>query len=827
VPLLAELQRQREERMHPELREVYRRQVKATAERKAREKKQEGDDSKNMAIAAKQYLYMKKFLVWASWSKWLRRRLAWHATVDNGIRARIVRRWFRYSRRRMFEHIRMRVAKDWHIRRKGELTFRNWVQWLEGRRLMRISNEERALQYSANTTQDKAFKGWAALAKWSRAVRHYRHTRLARIFVAWATFSRGRRGRRAAKKAAEEEARRRLAATQESLAAEEEERRQAQEAADYNTQLAEFLQEAEKAAITASAEDARREADKRAKHRKLVQRFEDDSRRWRERQRARLFEKFEREWVKRIQTGTDEAREEARDWAIDGKGSSSVIMEMARNLLIVTDLKSANVEGSEFTAIMSLQDGCVHFIREAAPDADPPVPERIDFNIDDMTVQEAREVAICHYAAEKAMARKAVLVAEREASHLHLKRSLGALLMQRAWRRVLAKRAAIAKIQVFVEQMVDPYSGDVYYMENGCRDVVSYHIGLAMHQKSERERQERETKEIVEQTTKQKKGLFGRKGKSKKDKEKEKAKAADAAAAAAAFDESVLVAAIEKGKAMAGRHYEMMRMLGNDGRPKIMVVAAGALAKSLENPDLDDGVQDVGQVGVLDQAAIEALRTLYKKPDWALRVNADGQIFYQRFWWPPKKVKAKHDEDDDDDMDAASAGGARQRVGSYGSYGDGAGEELPEVLDAPPEGYILCRACNVDFAIRKCNGPECDGYHYCFACFSQYHPLEHPDYSKHWAPTVSIRVPVRPNGALRDADLPLHLRQKRRPVPEKKRRLFGNVRRIGGFNFKTPDLSKKKTFDFVKKDNKNEAPSARKKREQAEKEAADLRELDA
>jgi hypothetical protein len=65
---------------------------------------------------------------------------------------------------------------------------------------------------------------------------------------------------------------------------------------------------------------------------------------------------------------------------------------------------------------------------------------------------------------------------------------------------------------------------------------------------------------------------------------------------------------------------------------------------------------------------------------------------------------------------------------------------------SPPYGYAMCAACGLDFATRQCFGQECHGYLYCYNCFGLYHPLDHPEYAKHWDVEVSSAVPVKPGG---------------------------------------------------------------------------------
>jgi hypothetical protein len=49
----------------------------------------------------------------------------------------------------------------------------------------------------------------------------------------------------------------------------------------------------------------------------------------------------------------------------------------------------------------------------------------------------------------------------------------------------------------------------------------------------------------------------------------------------------------------------------------------------------------------------------------------------------------------------------------------------------PPKGLLRCFVCQQMFADRRCAGPGCDGYCYCWSCWSQYHPLDSDEFRDH------------------------------------------------------------------------------------------------
>ena len=49
----------------------------------------------------------------------------------------------------------------------------------------------------------------------------------------------------------------------------------------------------------------------------------------------------------------------------------------------------------------------------------------------------------------------------------------------------------------------------------------------------------------------------------------------------------------------------------------------------------------------------------------------------------------------------------------------------------PPRGRLLCFACHLDLADRRCLGAGCDGYAYCWHCWDAYHPLDQPEFAAH------------------------------------------------------------------------------------------------
>ncbi len=49
----------------------------------------------------------------------------------------------------------------------------------------------------------------------------------------------------------------------------------------------------------------------------------------------------------------------------------------------------------------------------------------------------------------------------------------------------------------------------------------------------------------------------------------------------------------------------------------------------------------------------------------------------------------------------------------------------------PPRGFPLCFNCQVQLADRRCLGPECNGYLFCWDCWSTHHPAASAEYSAH------------------------------------------------------------------------------------------------
>lgn len=64
----------------------------------------------------------------------------------------------------------------------------------------------------------------------------------------------------------------------------------------------------------------------------------------------------------------------------------------------------------------------------------------------------------------------------------------------------------------------------------------------------------------------------------------------------------------------------------------------------------------------------------------------------------------------------------------------------------PPPLYIMCQACGIDFSRRCCSGAGCDGYQYCWSCFTTYHSRESAEWNSHWDSAVSTRVYVKKTG---------------------------------------------------------------------------------
>jgi hypothetical protein len=48
-----------------------------------------------------------------------------------------------------------------------------------------------------------------------------------------------------------------------------------------------------------------------------------------------------------------------------------------------------------------------------------------------------------------------------------------------------------------------------------------------------------------------------------------------------------------------------------------------------------------------------------------------------------------------------------------------------------PRGSLLCFACQAQLADRRCRGEDCNGYMYCWDCWSSFHPAEDPRYCSH------------------------------------------------------------------------------------------------
>lgn len=183
---------------------------------------------------------------------------------------------------------------------------------------------------------------------------------------------------------------------------------------------------------------------------------------------------------------------------------------------------------------------------------------------------------------------------------------------------------------------------------------------------------------------------------------------------------------------------------------------------------------------------------LHGPADWVMRVAPEGHGYYERRYQPPPRLRAKSEmgmstigrsvsfflPDGDGDDEAADAGGTAMPGAEYGADGK------PNQVTAPPEGYTLCAVCGADFADRRCHGDECDGSPYCYNCFQSYHPRDHEQYAAHWS--TFARIPVRPYERLRDDDLPLHLRSKRRARPTNKPRLPGQSTANLGLSRLTP-----------------------------------------
>ena len=85
-------------------------------------------------------------------------------------------------------------------------------------------------------------------------------------------------------------------------------------------------------------------------------------------------------------------------------------------------------------------------------------------------------------------------------------------------------------------------------------------------------------------------------------------------------------------------------------------------------------------------------------------------------------------------------------------------------LSLPPPGYVMCGACGVDFARRECHGAGCDGYAYCWSCFKAYHPADDAAWASHWEVGAWRHVCVKPGGVPTPAEVSLMAAHKPRRV---------------------------------------------------------------
>lgn len=120
--------------------------------------------------------------------------------------------------------------------------------------------------------------------------------------------------------------------------------------------------------------------------------------------------------------------------------------------------------------------------------------------------------------------------------------------------------------------------------------------------------------------------------------------------------------------------------------------------------------------------------SLFFMPDWCMRTKEDGSVMYMRLHATAR---------------AARAGSPRKAASVLAAEA----EEMTS-RETPPEEYIMCAACGVDFATRQCHGDECEAYPFCFACFAAYHPRDHATYARHWHASQWSRMYVRPAAQL-------------------------------------------------------------------------------
>lgn len=165
-----------------------------------------------------------------------------------------------------------------------------------------------------------------------------------------------------------------------------------------------------------------------------------------------------------------EEKEKQLSYIVGVRAMSELETEMSR-IMTAKELSHVQQEYSIFTAEVDLKDGCIHFRRGPLPAGwcgvpTAPAKPEADYNLDSMRLTEAREVAIDFFASKKAIELRERMLDAKAKDDVKRSRDSAAAKWQHAWRmRQLRFRTLYEHLRLRLELRVDPYSGELYYLD--------------------------------------------------------------------------------------------------------------------------------------------------------------------------------------------------------------------------------------------------------------------------------------------------------------------------------------------------------------------------
>ena len=397
---------------------------------------------------------------WKSFARFV----IWQRIKVNSVRARrAVRKWYAYKQAQRVAKAKTLLARTHFLRAFSNALFRHWHAYTRTETRTFRAQWARACACDRHSKLTRAFRRLHDHAKTLRTMKHFAARLAMRVLVGWKTAAHMLRDeRRAADMQARvnEERRRRALETVHKAEDDQEERRRFEaEAAAFEA----FQAEAARLQEEQRLETMRREAERTLHTLALLKAQRSASEENYAKRRAAFRAAFEDEWRARIKAAVFGARAAAEAYCSTSEGRLQMA-EDAKKMLMAANVEQVNQEDSTWYAVFDLKDGCIHFIRDADPTADPPL-ERLDLNFDQMRLDDAVLVASAHYIAKQGVLKRRETLTAKDEDFVRAWRDQCARALALQWRKLQYRRAFLAQRRLEVETHVDAYTGALYYSD--------------------------------------------------------------------------------------------------------------------------------------------------------------------------------------------------------------------------------------------------------------------------------------------------------------------------------------------------------------------------